>query len=53
MPVKKEYLIQTKDPLTKRYVLMDKETGKILSHKADAGPYKDIPIVEEGNVSAS
>ena len=53
MAIKKEYLVQTRNPLTKRYVLINKKTGKILSHKADAGPYDDIPIVEDGSVSAS
>lgn len=44
MPVKRE-IVQTMNPITKRYVKIDKTAGKIVSHKRTKGPYKDIPIV--------
>jgi len=37
-------LVQLLNPRTKRYVLVDKSVGKILAHKSDGQPYKNIPV---------
>ena len=37
-------LVQTLNPVTRRYVKIDRATGTILSHKRTTGPYKHIPI---------
>ena len=36
--------IQIFNPKLKRYVLLDDETGKIISIKSNKEPYKNIPI---------
>jgi hypothetical protein len=41
---KKHDIVQLKNPKTDRYIKIDRTEGKILSHKASPGPYKDIPI---------
>jgi len=37
--------VQCMNPVTKRYVLIDKTTGRIVAHKHSDGPYKNIKIV--------
>jgi len=34
--------VQTLNPLTRRYVKIDTETGRIIDHKRTAGPYKGV-----------
>ncbi len=41
----KHNIVQVKNPKTGHYVKIDKTEGKILSHKATSGAYKNIPIV--------
>ena len=43
LPTEKRF-IQTKNPITKRYVKIDVIDGHIVSHKRTKGPYKGIPI---------
>ncbi len=40
---KKSEVIQVYNPKTKRWVKIDKKTGKIVAHKKSPGPYKNIP----------
>ena len=42
---KKMDLVQVRNPITKRYVKIDKVMGMVTSHKRTKGPYKNIPIV--------
>ena len=44
---KKRDLVQLKNPISKRYVLVDRTTGSIISHKKSSGPYKGVPIHEK------
>lgn len=37
---------QVLNPVTKRYVKIDTETGKIIDHKKSPGPYKNVRKVE-------
>lgn len=37
-------LIQLKNPISKRYILIDRTIGSIISHKKSSGPYKGVPI---------
>jgi hypothetical protein len=34
--------VQALNPVTKRYVKIDTETGRIIAHKKSAGPYKGV-----------
>lgn len=34
--------VQVKNPVTKRWVKIDTETGKIIDHKKSPRPYKNI-----------
>lgn len=34
--------VQAKNPVTGRWVKIDKRTGKIISHKKSSGPYKGV-----------
>ena len=44
---KKSGVVQVKNPRTKRYVKIDRDKGKIVSHKKSPGPYKDVPIARK------
>lgn len=43
----KKRIVQTKNPKSGHYVRIDREAGKILSHKASPGPYKRVPIIKK------
>ncbi len=45
-PAKKD-IVQVKNPKTDRYVKIDRDEGKIISHKKSEGPYKGIPIARK------
>lgn len=34
--------VQALNPVTKRYVKIDTDTGRIIAHKKTAGPYKGV-----------
>jgi hypothetical protein len=34
--------VQVKNPITKRWVKVDTETGRIIDHKKTPGPYKGV-----------
>lgn len=34
--------VQALNPVTKRYVKIDTDTGRIIAHKKSAGPYKGV-----------
>jgi len=34
--------VQARNPVTKRLVKIDKNTGRIISHKKTPGPYKNV-----------
>ena len=36
--------VQACNPITKRFVKIDRQTGSIVSHKKTGGPYKNIKI---------
>lgn len=40
-------LIQIKNPRTKRYILIDKDGGRIVETKTTPGPYSKVPIVKK------
>lgn len=37
-------IVQVRNPKSDRYVKIDRDAGKILSHKKTPGPYKNVPI---------
>lgn len=43
----KRTIVQTKNPRSGHYVKIDREAGKIISHKSSGGPYKNIPIIRK------
>ena len=43
---KMKNLVQLRNPLTKQYVLVDKERGRIIAHKVSKEPYKNIRMVD-------
>jgi hypothetical protein len=43
MAEKKKKKVQVYNPTTKKWVKIDKETGKIVAHKKSPGPYKKVP----------
>ena len=47
----KKDLVQILNPRTKRYVVVDREKGQVVSHKRSKGPYKNIPIRKVEDVS--
>ncbi len=47
MCAKKKVVIQTKNPKSGRYVKINRSTGRIVSHKKSAGPYKGVPIARK------
>lgn len=44
---KKSDVVQVKNPKTNRYVKIDRDKGKIVSHKKSEGPYKNIPVARK------
>lgn len=44
---KKSRVGQTKNPRSGHYVKIDREKGKIISHKKSEGPYKNVPIIKK------
>jgi len=44
MSSKKRDVVQKKNPVSGRYVKIDRKAGRIISHKKSKGPYKDVPI---------
>jgi len=46
----KEKYVQVYNPLTDRWVKIDREIGKVVAHKKSTGPYKNIPQHEKVRV---
>ena len=44
MQPKTHEFVQLKNPMTKRYVKIDRTIGIIVSHKKSPGPYKGVPV---------
>ena len=44
MSEKKKDIVQIKNPRTGHYVKIDRDAGRILSHKKSPKPYKGVPI---------
>ena len=42
--------VQALNPKTKKYVKIDRKEGKIISHKRDSEPYKNIMIIRKQGV---
>lgn len=40
-------LVQTRNPRTDRYVLIDRSKGQILESKETPGPYPSVPIARK------
>lgn len=47
MGYRRKGLVQLLNPITKRYVLVDKVAARIVSHKRTRGPYKGVLIVRK------
>ena len=45
--VKKQDVVQVKNPKTKRYVKINRTEGKIVSSKKSSGPYKNVPVARK------
>jgi hypothetical protein len=41
---RKRDIVQVRNPKTDRYVKIDRDEGKIVSHKKSPGPYKGVPV---------
>ena len=44
---KKRDIVQVKNPRSGRFVKIDRNAGKIISHKSTSGPYKGVPIARK------
>ena len=44
MTTKQKDIVQTKNPVTGKYVKIDRSVGRIISHKKSEGPYKGVPV---------
>lgn len=40
-------IVQVKNPRTKRYVKIDRDKGRIISHKKSDGKYAKIPVARK------
>ena len=40
-------IVQLMNPRTKRYTKINRNQGKIISHKKSEGPYKNVPIIKK------
>ena len=40
-------LVQTRNPRTDRYVMVDRDEGRIIGRKPSPGPYKNVPIARK------
>ena len=43
----KAKIVQVKNPKTGRYVKIDREKGRIVSHKKSDGRYKNVPVARK------
>ncbi len=43
----KRDVVQVKNPRTGHYVKIDRDAGKIVSHKKSEGPYKNVPVARK------
>lgn len=39
--------VQVKNPMTKRWVKIDRQTGSIIGHKQSPNPYKNVPFYSD------
>lgn len=46
----KEKYVQVHNPLTDRWVKIDRESGKVVAHKKSPNPYKNVPKYEKKGV---
>jgi len=44
---KKKDVVQVKNPKTGRYVKIDRDAGRIISHKKSSGKYKGVPVARK------
>lgn len=47
MTTKQRDIVQTKNPVTGKYVKIDRSAGRIVSHKKSEGPYKGVPVARK------
>lgn len=45
----KKDVVQVKNPISGRYVKIDRTAGRIVDHKKSAGPYKNVPIARKSS----
>jgi len=43
----KKDVVQVKNPRTGHYVKIDRNAGKIISHKKSEGAYKNVPVARK------
>ncbi len=43
----KRDVVQVKNPRTGHYVKIDRDAGKIISHKKSEGKYKNVPVARK------
>jgi hypothetical protein len=39
-------IVQVKNPRTNRYIKIDRDKGRILSHKKSVGKYANVPVAK-------
>ncbi len=44
---KKKDIVQVRNPRSGHFVKIDRSAGKIISHKATRGAYKNVPIARK------
>ncbi len=47
MAVKRKDVVQVKNPVSGRYVKVDRTAGQIVAHKKTSGPYKGVPVARK------
>jgi len=47
MAVKRKDVVQVKNPVSGRYVKIDRSAGQIVAHKKTMGPYKGVPVARK------
>lgn len=44
---KKRDIVQIKNPISGKYVKIDRSAGRIIDHKTSDGPYQNVPIARK------
>ncbi len=46
---KRKDVVQVKNPISGKYVKIDRAAGRILDHKKSEGPFKGIPVARKSS----